>query len=96
MARTRYLVTYDVVDDRRRGRIHDVLRDFGDRLQYSVFRCDLGPRELVRLRELLHEAVHHTEDQVLFVDLGPAESRLPDRVEVLGRAVAPIRRARIV
>jgi CRISPR-associated protein Cas2 len=31
------VVCYDVVDDRRRNRIFKLLKDYGRRVQYSVF-----------------------------------------------------------
>jgi len=35
------VVCYDVVDDRRRNRIFKLLKDYGRRVQYSVFEeCD--------------------------------------------------------
>ena len=96
MARRRYLVTYDIVDDKRRTRSARVLGTHGDRLQYSVFRCDLNARELVQLRGLLHVAIHHREDQVLFVDLGTVVGEEEDRIESIGRPYEPNTRVRIV
>jgi CRISPR-associated protein Cas2 len=47
MERRRYLVTYDISDDKRRDQVFQTLRDNGDHAQYSVFFCELTPRELV-------------------------------------------------
>lgn len=96
MPRTRYLVTYDVVDDKRRTKIHTLLKDFGDRLQYSVFRCDLGPRDLVQLRAVLHPHVHHEEDQVLIITLGPVDGPSAQQVESIGKPYRVGLRTRIV
>lgn len=39
-----YLISYDIPDDRRRVRVAKTLKDYGDRVQYSVFECILaGP-----------------------------------------------------
>jgi CRISPR-associated protein Cas2 len=38
------LVSYDVPDDRRRTRLAHALKDFGERVQYSVFECRLDER----------------------------------------------------
>ncbi len=39
-----YLISYDVADDGRRHRVMEALKDFGRRVQYSVFECKLeGP-----------------------------------------------------
>ncbi len=88
--RTTYLVTYDISDDKRLRAVHRTMRDFGDHLQYSVFECQLTPADLVRCRHLLSEIIHHGEDQVLFVNLGPAQGRGDRVISALGRAYTPI------
>jgi CRISPR-associated protein Cas2 len=37
--RHRYIVAYDIRDEVRLRRVHDVVRGYGIRLQYSVFLC---------------------------------------------------------
>jgi hypothetical protein len=44
-----HVVAYDVCDDRRLRRVAQVLCGYGERLQYSVFRCRLNAVELERL-----------------------------------------------
>lgn len=78
-SRTTYLVCYDIANDRRLRKVFKVCKDHGTHLQFSVFECDLNPRELVHLQRTLKEVIKHDEDQVLFVSLGPAEGR-GDRV----------------
>ena len=80
-----YIVMYDISDDKRLRQVFKTMRGFGDHLQYSVFECQLTPTDLVRLRAALAEIIHHTEDQVLFVDLGPAEGRGDRVITALGR-----------
>ena len=48
----RYVLAYDMVDDRKRTRLADLLLDYGDRVQKSVFEADLTTkqREEVLLR----------------------------------------------
>src|ERR1039458_258300 len=77
--RTSYLVCYDICDDKRLRKVFQLMRGYGDHLQYSVFECQLTATYLVRLRAALAAIIHHTEDQVLFVNLGPAQGR-GDRV----------------
>lgn len=91
--RTRWLVTYDISDPARLRRVYKTLRGYGDWLQLSVFRCELSKRERVVLQRLLEEQIHHGADQVLFVDLGPAEGRGGDAIEAVGRALVQKRRA---
>lgn len=74
-----YLVTYDIANDKRLRKVFKVCKDHGTHLQFSVFECDLNPRELVDLQRELKSHIKQDEDQVLFVALGPAEGR-GDRV----------------
>ena len=78
-SRHTYLVCYDIADDRRLRKVFKVCKDFGTHLQYSVFECDLNPRELVQLQRELKGEIKQDEDQVIFVLLGPSEGR-GDRV----------------
>lgn len=73
--RTTYLVCYDISNDKRLRRVFKTCRNYGDHLQYSIFECDLNETEMVNLERELGEIINHIEDQVLFVGLGPAESR---------------------
>lgn len=73
--RTTYLVCYDICNDKRLRKVFRTCRNYGDHLQYSVFECDLNQTEMVNLEQELGEIINHIEDQVLFVALGPAESR---------------------
>ena len=85
MSRRRFLVTYDVANDKRRDRVHRVLLDFGDWIQFSVFICDLTDRERVQLRGRLDERINHREDQILTIDLGLADRDHDQVVAALGR-----------
>lgn len=83
--RTTYLVCYDICDPKRLRAVFKLMRGFGDHLQYSVFECQLTAMDLVKLRTALASIIHHTEDQVLFVSLGPAEGRGDRVITALGK-----------
>lgn len=83
--RNSYLVCYDISDDKRLRRVFRIMGGWGDHLQFSVFECQLNRAELARLKAELSEVIHHSEDQVLFVDLGPAEGRGDRVITALGR-----------
>ena len=80
-----YLICYDICDDKRLRKVFQTMRSWGDHLQYSVFECQLTPTDLVRLRADLASLIHHKEDQVLFVSLGPAEGRGERVISALGK-----------
>jgi CRISPR-associated protein Cas2 len=87
--RNTYLVTYDICNDKRLRKVFKTMRDFGDHLQYSVFECQFTPADLVRCRQLVGELINFSEDQVLFIDLGPTEGRGERVITALGKAYAP-------
>lgn len=71
-----YLVIYDVRDPKRYRKAYKLLKGYGERIQYSVFRCQLTARELARLRWELERRLDG-EDSLLFVGLcGPCVERL--------------------
>jgi len=94
--RRRYLFTYDVSDDKRRALVFKTLRDFGDHAQYSVFFCELTDRELATLKAKLDGAVHHDDDQVLILDLGPQAEPLERGLQAVGRGYDPPSRVVVV
>ncbi len=83
--RNSYIVSYDIADPKRLRLVFKLMRAWGDHLQFSVFECQLTQMDLVRLRASLTEIIHNKEDQVLFVDLGPAEGRGDRVITALGK-----------
>jgi len=77
--RTTYLVCYDISHDKRLRRVFKICKNHGTHLQFSVFECDLNLRERTEFERELKDVIKHDEDQVLFISLGPAETR-GDRV----------------
>jgi CRISPR-associated protein Cas2 len=80
-----YLVTYDISCPKRWRRVYQTLHGFGEHVQLSVFRCDLTPPRLVRLKIALEGQIHHLEDQVLIVKLGKSTPAVIRGIDVLGR-----------
>ena len=83
-----YIVTYDISDSRRWRRVYRTMRGFGQHMQLSVFQCDLTPTARIQMIAALARAIHHDEDQVLVIDLGPTEARPVKHIESLGRPMA--------
>ena len=84
--RSVYLVSYDISDQKRWRKVYRILRDHGDPLHYSVFRCDLSPMENVSLTSALTDVINHSEDRIMIVNLGPSEGRCNDWIVFFGRA----------
>ena len=64
-----YVVSYDIPDDRRRNEVHDTLKNYGTRVQYSVFECNLEPALLIELQERLVTAIVPKEDNLRYYRL---------------------------
>ncbi|MDR7465648.1 MAG: CRISPR-associated endonuclease Cas2 [Armatimonadota bacterium] len=45
------VVCYDISDNRRRTRLHELLLGYGNPVQESVFECQLTQRQLQKLRD---------------------------------------------
>lgn len=64
MKTTLTIITYDLSDDKRRTKLHKLLKGYGQWTQYSVFECFLTDKEWVRLRHELDDLCDDTEDSV--------------------------------
>jgi CRISPR-associated protein Cas2 len=96
MNRRRFLIGYDISDDKRRTGVFKTLIAHGDHVQFSVFLCALTAKELAGLRAALSEMIHARDDQVIIVDLGLADSDLETIIDCLGKRYEPASRVRVV
>ena len=83
--RTTYIVTYDISDAKRLRRVFKICRNHGSHLQYSVFECDLSPAEKTKFESELKDVISGVDDQVLFIELGPASGRGDRSITALGQ-----------
>jgi CRISPR-associated protein Cas2 len=83
--RASYLVCYDISDEKRLRTVYKKMRSYGDHLQFSIFECQLTPADLVRCRTDIGAIIDHKADQVLFVNMGPAEGRGDRVITAVGR-----------
>ena len=79
------LVSYDVaIDDggqRRLRRVAKVCKNYGQRVQFSVFECIVDPAQWTALRNKLVKEINPTTDSLRFYFLGANWKR---RVEHVG------------
>ncbi len=83
MARRRFVVAYDIRDPHRLREVHRTAKRYGYALQYSVFICDLGEQDLIRLKWDMGEVIHDDQDEVVIIDLGDARDTA--RFDFMGR-----------
>jgi CRISPR-associated protein Cas2 len=80
------LVSYDVaLDDetgaRRLRRVANTCKDYGQRVQYSVFECIVDPAQWAVLKKRLMKEINEEKDSLRFYYLGSNWKR---RVEHIG------------
>jgi CRISPR-associated protein Cas2 len=90
-----FIVTYDISDPKRWRAVSSLVNGYGEWLQLSVFQCRLARRRHAELAATLDQIIHHEEDHVLMLDLGPAEGVVP-RVVSLGKPFKALERAPII
>ena len=79
-----YSICYDVKDDARRLKIAKVLKDYGTRVQLSVFEAELDERKLERLKHRASEVLDDEEDSLR---LYPLCATCMARIEIIGQGV---------
>ncbi|MGJ3241618.1 MAG: CRISPR-associated endonuclease Cas2 [Opitutales bacterium] len=82
--RSNYIVTYDICHPKRLRKVFKVCKGYGIHLQLSVFECDLTPAERTEFEGKLNQIIKASEDQVLFVSLGPSHLRGERSIQALG------------
>lgn len=96
MQKSTYLICYDISNPERLRQVHKIVIGFGDPIQLSVYRCELSPKQLVKLCERLKREINEREDSVIIADLGPFDGRGGEAISVLGRGLTPHTRGAIV
>ena len=79
------LISFDVASDdpgqRRLRRVARACKDYGQRVQYSVFECIVDPAQWTMLKERLVSEINPEKDSLRFYYLG---SNYKHRVEHIG------------
>ena len=85
------LITYDIsfsdtAGAKRLRQIAAHCQDYGVRVQYSVFECDVNPEQWVRLKDKLLQTYQPETDSLRFYMLG---SKGRNKIEHHGATAAP-------
>lgn len=89
MSRNRFLVSYDIRNDKRLRTMFKTMRGYGDPFHFSVFLCDLSAKERVMMLGDIKAVINQKEDRVFVADMGPVEGRATECIEVLGDMSLP-------
>jgi len=62
-----FLVCFDIVDDRVRYRVVKILKEYGYRVQKSVFECSrLSEKQFLKMKLRVEDRIDHTADTVRY------------------------------
>lgn len=75
------LISYDVVEDKRRTKIMKLLLGYGTRVQYSVFECDVSLEQLAVIGRDIRAIIDLNTDSVRCYLLDTATVR---RIRIIG------------
>jgi CRISPR-associated protein Cas2 len=78
---TLYVVAYDISDDKRRNKVHSILKGFGHWTEFSLFECFLTKKELLLMRAKLNQYLSADTDRVRIY---PICERCLDKIETVG------------
>lgn len=56
------VVSYDIVEDKTRNKVANILKDYGKRVQYSVFECIITEELLKRMVNRVQKVINLEED----------------------------------
>ena len=62
----KYLITYDIENNKRREKVSDELEAYGYRVNYSVFECELNQTKFKKLKTKLEELINKKTDSLRF------------------------------
>jgi CRISPR-associated protein Cas2 len=60
------VITYDIVENKRRTKIHKILSSYGQWMQFSVFECNLTTTQYTKLRKRLNQLIKSEVDSIRF------------------------------
>lgn len=66
---THYLISYDIANPKRLRRVERCCSDAGDRVQESVFLCELSAAELLGLQRRLLKLIDPAADSIRYSPL---------------------------
>lgn len=82
------LAAYDIGNEKRWRKIHTLMHDYGQRVQFSIFLCQLTPVDEAKLVARAQEIIHPVEDQLILVRLQPVGGSLNKRIRSVGRQIS--------
>ncbi len=73
-----HLITYDIRDPKRLRKVAKLLEGYGNRIQYSVFRCRLDQMALEKLHWELNRIMKEEDDLLVIPLCGTCSAKVPE------------------
>ncbi len=80
----RLIVTYDISENKRRGKMHKFLRELGINTQKSVFECDVSVDELNAIQRFGRSCLNLKEDKLRIYHIC---RHCVEKVEIQGQGI---------
>ena len=68
-----WVIIYDISDKKRLSKVARIMRDYGVRVQRSVFESDISLKKLNELRKKILKVINVEEDYVVYFNLCEAD-----------------------
>lgn len=85
----RWLIPYDISSDKIRTKVRKILTNFGFRIQYSVYLCELDKKQKKELTQKI-SGIIQTKDSIIWI---PLSDQLMNSIEVQGKSSLEIVKA---
>lgn len=60
------MISYDIKDNRRRNKVCNELKNYGEHVQYSVFDCQLSRKQFSKLKKELNHFINNRQDNIRY------------------------------
>lgn len=82
----RYIIAYDIADPFRLRKVASICKDYGTRVEYSVFECELSSERLDTCLKKLEESIVRNRDAVIIY---PVCGECDKKIRRMGTAKKP-------
>ncbi|MDI6688189.1 MAG: CRISPR-associated endonuclease Cas2 [Desulfobacterales bacterium] len=78
------IVAYDIAEPRRLNKVAKIIKDYGLRVQKSIFEVDVDSRHFAEMKYRIEDMIEKTEDGVKYF---PLCEKCAGTVEIIGQGI---------
>ena len=67
--KNKFLICYDIANNKRRRKLVKILEEYGIRLQYSIFRCELSNDKIKFVAKKLVGVIKKRDDSLMIIPI---------------------------